>query len=294
MKLFSQKLVIAFIALSIFAVSCKKAEPYPTILPPAQANFLDKQSATYSVLTANSSFKVGVGVTQPANTDRKITINVSSPTGAVAGTHYTITNPVLTMPAGKVIDSVEIKGILGAYTSGRVDTLILTISLPEITPSTYNSTIRVVLRGPCFEGNVNLSAFRGNYKAIETFGAGAPYGPYNTTISAITNTSPTTGTVTVTNIFDAGWGPIQFVLDWTNPLMRTATVVAQAAIPGSNAGDLNPAYNGQTIAVRAFPAVTADNTGTFSACNSTLSLKMQLGVTGVGFFAPIYTVNLSR
>jgi hypothetical protein len=123
----------------------------------------------------------------------------------------------------------------------------------------------------------------------ETFGTSA-YGPYNTTISAVTLTSPTTGTITVTNIWDNGWGPITFTLDWTNPLATVATVVPQNAIPGSNAGDLSATYAGQTVAVRAF----AGQPGTFSACNSVFTLRMQLGVTGVGFFGSLYTVILRR
>jgi hypothetical protein len=193
-----------------------------------------------------------------------------------------------------VIDSLEIKGVLARYLSGKKDTLILTISQPDVTPSDYNRTLRLVLRGPCFEGDVSRSLLLGAFKAIEVFGTNAPYGPYNTTIPSFTTTSPTTGVITVTNIWDNGWGPIQFNVDWTDPANRIVTVVSQAAIPGSNAGDLNSTYAGQTVAVRAFLTPTAANTGTFSACNSTFTLRMQLGVTGVGFFGSVYTVNLKR
>ncbi|MBC7934633.1 MAG: hypothetical protein H7Y86_04640 [Rhizobacter sp.] len=278
----------------VFAISgCDKYDPYDTVIPPTQAHFMSKTILTYQILTAGTSFKVPVGITNPSNVERKVTVNITSAT-ATAGTDYTVTNPVLTIPAGKVIDSLEIKGTFTSYQNGEKDTLILAIIQPDIDPSSYNDTLRLVLRGPCFEGDVTRSALLGNFRAIETFGTGAPYGPYATTVPTFTTTSPTTGVITVTNIWDNGWGPIQFNVDWTDPANRIVTAVAQAAIPGSNAGDLNALYAGQTVAVRAFVTPTAANTGTFSACNQTFTLRMQLGVTGVGFFGSIYTVNLSR
>ena len=146
----------------------------------------------------------------------------------------------------------------------------------------------------CREANVVLSDLTGDYdNTNETLGTSA-YGPYTTTISSAVATGPTTGTIVVENIWDNGWGPITFNLDWTDPNNRTATVVDQAAIPGSDAGDLNPANAGTTISVRVPPSALSATPGTFSTCGQTFQLKMQLGVTGGSYVNALYTVNLER
>jgi hypothetical protein len=280
--------IAGFMALAVLMfASCKKTE---ITIPPEQAHFTNLASGSYFITGPTVTYKIPVGVTTVSNVDRNFAFNVSSPTGAVQGTHYTLNKTVATIKAGQAIDSIEVRGILAQYTSGRKDTLVFTITEGGKS-SQYNQTFTLLMRGPCFEGDVDLDALRGTYtKTTETFGTGAPYGPYVTTISAVNKLTATTGTITVTNIWDNGWGPITFLLDWTNPTARTAVPIAQTAIPGSNAGDLNATYNGQTIAVRPF----ANNPGTFSACNGTFTLRMQLGVTNLGFFAGLYTVNMAR
>ena len=141
----------------------------------------------------------------------------------------------------------------------------------------------------CFEGDVDLNALLGDYnKTNETFGI-TPYGPYTTSISSVNQLTPTSGTIVVENIFDFGWGPITFTLDWSDPNNRTVIVVAQSS-GIADAGTLSGAYAGEEVAVRPF----AGQPGTFSACKGTLTLKMQLGVAGLGYFGELYTVNMAR
>jgi hypothetical protein len=272
---------------------CKKENTL--VVAPAQVHFVGNRNQSYSITTNPATpYKITIGTTDVSSSDRTITVNVSSPTGAVEGTHYTLSGlsgKTLVIPAGKATTEVTVQGVLAQYNSGRKDTLMFVLSSPSVDPAKFSDTVKLLLRGPCFEGDVDLDAFVGAYNnTVETLGAGAPYGPYTTTISSVTKLTATTGTVTVTNIWDNGWSPITFTLDWTNPASRTAIVVAQTAIGGSNAGDLSATYAGQTVAVRPF----AGQPGTFSACNGTLTLRMQLGVTGVGFFGSLYTVNMAR
>lgn len=282
-------------SLLIILASCNKNNEYNLVTPGSYAHFLGAKFQSYSITSATTAaYTVSLGTTDVAATDRTVTFNITSPTGAVKGTHYTLstTGNTITIPAGQATADIKVQGVYAQYTAGRKDTLVFTISSPSIDPAKFQDTVKLTLRGPCFEGDVNLNDFKGTYAhTTETFGTGAPYGPYVTTISAVNQLTATTGTVTVTNVFDAGWGPLTFTLDWTDPNNRTATVVAQTAIPGSNAGDLSSTYAGQTIAVRPF---ASGNVGTFSACNGTLTLKMQLGVTGVGYFSNLYTVNMAR
>jgi hypothetical protein len=292
-KIFKNIIYILVVMIAFTATSCKQNEQIITT-PEDKAHFTFVQGGSFSVLPTSLTYKVPVGVTTVANVDRTVAFTVTSPTGAVAGTHYTINKTVATIKAGQATDTIIVTGILPPYAAGRKDSLTFTINDPSLKAFPTNSTYKLYMRGPCFEGDTDLAALnglKGSYaNTNEVFGTG-PYGPYTTTISAVTLTSPTTGTITVTNIWDNGWGPITFNLDWTNPAATTTAVVPQAAIPGSNAGDLNATYAGQTIAVR---ALATNPTGTFKACTSEFVLRMQLGVTGVGFFGSLYTVTLKR
>jgi hypothetical protein len=278
----------------VIFTACNKNKEYETTSPGSYAHFTGATLQTYSIPTATTgTYTVTVGTTDVSAQDRTVTFNVTSPTGAVKGTQYTlsVTGNTVVIPAGQATADIKVQGVYSQYTSGRKDTLVFSLSSPSMDPAKFQDTVKLALRGGCFEGDVILNNLKGTWAhTVETLGTGAPYGPYTTTISAVNQLTPTTGTVTVTNIWDNGWSPITFTLDWTDPNNRTAIVVPQTAIGGSNAGDLNSAYAGQTVAVRAF----AGNPGTFSVCNNTLTLRMQLGVTGVGYFASLYTVNLAR
>ena len=92
----------------------------------------------------------------------------------------------------------------------------------------------------------------------------------------------------MTNIYDYGWNPAKFVLDWTNPAARTAIPLPQSGI--GDAGTLNSAYAGRDISLRPL----AGQPGTFSICKQTLNLTMQVGVTGLGWFGTPYFVNMAR
>jgi hypothetical protein len=299
------KFLLPVIAILMFVMTgCDKTKLYDNAFPSPEAHFVGAAAQNYSILSATQApYIITVGTTDVASTDRIVTYKVTSPTGAIGGTHYTIANGnttgTVTIPAGKATADISVQGLYTPYNAtGRKDTLVFTISEPSLKASSFLNTVKLALRGPCFEGDVTLTNFTGAWKAIEQFGTGAPYGPYNVTIPTVVSTGPTSGTITVTNIFDASWGPIQFNLDWSNAASRTVLAIPQTAIPGSDAGDLNPAYAGQTIAERPFTTPvytgTGANVGTFSACNNTITLRMQLGVTGLGYFANIYTVNLTR
>jgi hypothetical protein len=289
----------SLVVLLAVTAGCDKTQLYDIKTAEPEAHFTGAKDQRYSVLTNPApAYVIRVGTTDVSNADRTVTINVTSPTGAAAGNQYTLggigAGNTVTIKAGQALDSFTVTANFASYTTGRKDTLVFTVAEPSVKRAAFQDTIKLAIGGPCFEGDITatiLNGLRGNYSNTrETFGAGAPYGPYLTSIPTATLTSLTTATIVVNNIWDNGWGPITFNLDWTDPVNRTATVVAQNAISGSNAGDLSATYAGQTVAVRPF----AGQPGTFSACNSTFTLRMQLGVTGVGFFGSLYTVNMGR
>lgn len=295
MKLINKTSFVALMALMIYSISsCDKTVPYDIVVAPAQVHFLGERIQTYPVRTNPVPvYEIKIGTTDVASVDRTVTYKVTSSTGAVAGTHYTLSpGNTVVIPAGQAVGVIPVQGILSGYPVGRIDTLIFTLQEPSIKAAGFSDTVKLAIGDICSEStSFVLNSFLGTYaNTNEIFGT-STYGPYTTTISSVTSTGPTTATIVVTNIWDNGWGPISFTLNWTNPLAKTVTVIPQAAIPGSNAGDLNPIYTGQTVAVRPF---ATGNVGTFSSCAGTFSLKMQLGVTGLGYFSPVYTVNLAR
>lgn len=296
MKLIN-KLSFLVISALVFAISgCDKSKLYDVTVAPSQAHFVGEKIQAYPV-RANpvAVYEVIVGTTDVAAFDREVTFNVTSPTGAAAGVQYTLgtTGNKVIIKGGKALATIPVQGILAGFPALRIDTLVFTLKIPSLKPSIFFDTVKLAIGDICGEANpFSINSFLGAYaNTIETFGTGAPYGPYTTGIASITPLTSTTATIVVTNIWDNGWGPISFTLDWSNPLSKTAKVIAQAAIPGSNAGDLNAIYAGQTVAVRPF---ATGNLGSFLSCTGTLSLKMQLGVTGVGYFAGVYTVNMKR
>lgn len=297
MKLLLNRIFVPAIAILLFVMSgCNKTKPYDVSVAPAQAHFTTENAQIYSVVTDPAPvFNLQVGTTDVSTSDRTVTYTVTSPTGAVPGDQYTIDNSgTVTIPAGKSIGTIDIRGNYASYTGVRKDTLIFTLSTPSLEISAFMDTIAVVLTG-CSEGLTNLDELTGDYNNTnETFGTSA-YGPYTTSISSFVDLSPTSGSIVVENIFDDGWGPITFLLDWSDPNNTTAIVVPQNAIAGSDAGAISSTYAGQTVSVAVPVASLSATPGTFSYCRQTFTLKMMLGVTGVtGFFNALYTVNMAR
>ena len=299
MKFFNKLFLSGLVAMTFILAGCDKEKPYDVTIPPPLAHFIGGTTQIYPVVDDPApSYTVTIGTTDVTNSARSVTYNISSPTGAQAGVQYTVTGAgTVTIPADSTRASFTVQANYAEYASGRVDTLILSLARPSVDVADFQDTIRLVLAGPsgCNEAIPDLVTLEGNYaNTIETLATNPPYGPYVTAISSVTPTSPTTALIVVENIWDNGWGPIEFNLDWTDPINRTAIVVDQAAIPGSDAGDLNPTYAGQTVAVRAPSATLSPTPGTYSYCSQTFTLKMQLGVTGLGFFNALYTVNMAR
>ncbi|MFN4314677.1 MAG: hypothetical protein ACK4E0_10315 [Chitinophagaceae bacterium] len=278
------------VALAVMT-GCDKNEPYDVITPPDGLHFTGAETQVYDVVVNPApAFAINIGATTVSSSDRTVSVNITSSTGASSGAQYNIVGGnTVTVPAGEVIGNFAIQANYSAYTTGRIDTLTLALTNPTNTSvSDFLDTVKVIVRGPCFEGDIVLSDFLGTYaNTNELFGTSA-YGPYTTTVSGVASTSATTGTITVTNIFDFGWNPITFILDWTDPSNLIATLDEQSGI--GDAGTINSAYAGLDVSVRA----SAGNPGTFSWCNGTLDLKMQPGVTGLGWFNLVYQVNMRR
>ena len=303
MKFFNNIFLLGCLATMFIMTGCDKTKVYDTTYPPTAAHFTGDSVQRYHVIdtTAVQTYYIGVGTTDVSNVDRIITYTIISTSGAVLGTDYNVTGTgTVTIKAGTSIDSIGIQPNLASYGLGEKDTLIIALTEPSLEVASFQDTVKFIILGiplptSCSEDAVTMSEFLGDYaNTIETFGTGAPYGPYNTTITAATLTGATSGRISVTNIFDTGWGAIEFLLDWSDPNNRTAIVVPATAVPNSDAGDLNPTYAGQTVAVKVPSAALSSTPGTYSFCDKTFTLKMQLGVTALGYFNALYTVTMAQ
>jgi hypothetical protein len=283
------------VGLSMFTIiSCKKNNLVvdQDVVPPSFARFLRSTTTdtltTYFIRDNNAPLKLPIGLTTVSDKPRTIQFTYTSRT-AVQGAQYTAPTS-LVIPAGKAVDTLTIAGIFAGYNSTRVDTLDITISTAGEVPSTsytYQYKHRVIMRKLC---DVNLNALLGDYKNTNELWGTSAYGPYTTKVLSVTPISATKGRIVVGNIFDYGWNPITFELDWTDPLNTKTTVISQTS-GIADAGTLSATYAGGQVAVR---PLAATPTGSFNACDQTIILNMQLGVAGVGYFANLYTVTMKR
>jgi len=254
------KLVTACVFFIAIVVGCKKDTAVET--PPEIAHFTNQTGGTFFVTAVGAKFKIPVGFTTVSGQDRTITVAVTSPTGAVAGTQYTLSASTVTIPAGKAVDSITVTGNFTSYNNtGRKDTLVFTIQQAKGgNADDYNSVYKLFMRGPCFDGDVTLTDIGGDY--TKTFENGS-YGPYTTTISGLTLTSATTGTGTLDNLYDF-FGPVTINFDWTDPFNTKAEIPLQIT-------DQNYAA-GQPFYVRTKPGAS----NKFSVCNQKLAFILDV------------------
>lgn len=272
---------------------CKKETALE--IAPEYAHFNGTQSGNYSVTAPGIVYKIPIGTTTVSSFDRTINVSVSSPTGAVQGTHYSLNKTSFVIPAGEAVDTLVVTAVHSQYTAGRKDTLLFEIAgsdkgglggLPE------NSRYTLLVRGPCFEGEIAtaLQDLLGDYNNTrDTLSGAFTYGPYKTTVKSVTMVTPTSARIVVANIYDEGWNDLTFTLDWSSITDRTLSLETQNA--GGNAGSLfGAAFNGMPYGITPVTGLT----GTFSYCNQTLTIKAHIGVYGVGYAPNIYTVKMSR
>lgn len=284
MKKYNAYLSAVLLFMVVLLTNCNKRDAYTTITPPAQANFLNATSGTYYVTNdPNSQFKIPIGVTTVSNSARTVTVSVTSPTNATAS-QYTIPSTTVTIPAGKAVDSLTVKGIFAGYAGTRPpDTLVFTINGGDAAASDYNNVYKLVLRKSC---DVVAATLSGNYSQSTDFynGAASTRPKYTGNISNWVATSATSATVNIKNVgstSDNGWGYVTAAggfsvtdpvitpgltatLNWANPANLTVTIPLQ-----------NYFNDGSGVS-------TIQGTGTFSACDNTFTIVCTVKYAGNG------------
>jgi hypothetical protein len=264
------------IAGTVFLASCKKEVNDDLLEVPAYSEF-GTPNLTGRYFVPNSpthTFKIPVGITNVSSSDRTIQLSYTSPTGAVAGTHFTAPTSIV-IPAGKALDSLGIHGIYANYPVGRKDTIKVRITGGDVDVNSYNNEYTVVLERYC---DVVLSSLTGAYtqtRHLNSLGAG-PVGPYTVTFSNPVSTGPTSGQLTVNGLRLAGFGlpmdPIVFNLDWADP--ANFKVIIDNEYSG---WDYDP---GQPIIL----VNTSGINSTFSSCSQTYTLTVDFLVDN--YFGP--------
>lgn len=273
------------VLLVIFIIACKKNTVIITN-PPLQSSFAGNAGGAYYIKNdPNSTFKVPIGLTTISDKDTKITVAVNSPTGATAGTQYTLPSTTVTIPKGKVEDSITVKGLFAGYPGSRRDTLNFTISGGDIPATGYNNTYTLIMQKYC---DVLLTAFNGSYSQCNDIYQGTAFGPYAANIVSATSTGPTSAKLVIKNFGAAGFGPfgatdssftrgITVNIDWSNPAKFTTTIPSQQLYK-------DPTYGDATI--------KAVGTGSFSSCDNTFTFNYTVTVA-LGSFGN-FTTTMSK
>jgi hypothetical protein len=213
---------------SLFSVGCNKHDSYQA--PPIVAHFTNRTGGDL-VVALGTRFAVPVGVTLPSSAARTVSYTITSPTGAVAGTHYNISGTIGSLPLApnRVVDSLIVTAVASQYAgTSRIDTLVIAIrSNGDFGPADYNATYRLVLKATC---DINPAQLVGAYtRTLEQPGLASQYGPYTTTVSTpTTNANGTSGTIRIANIYDDGWAAVTANINWANPAAPTITIPLQA------------------------------------------------------------------
>ncbi len=288
------------ILLVVFAQCSKPASNLS--LPPTLVHFIGDRTQSYQIASDPAPvYKIQLGITGVSSEARTISFDVSSPTGAVPGTHYSIVGGnTIEVPAGQATAEITVQGIYAPYTSGRKDTLVFSLREPSLSPASFSDTVKLVLRGPCFDGDIGdaeLEGLLGNYDNTTDAGF-SDWGPYRSTILSVTRLTATTARAVIRNVWDDGFGNVNFILDWTDPANTTIKVESPTITP-ADAGILSSTYDGMNLVIADHPSPGAASNN-FSVCSGRLNLRYRLGVYDpgsnriLGYFSVVVTTIMQR
>src|SRR5215203_6099716 len=115
MKKFQTLSLVAGAAMLMMG-SCKPKDSDYHTDPEYFAHFANKSISYFYVQNVpNAIFKIPIGITTPVANDTKVTVSVSTNTGATAGVQYNVPSTSVTIPAGKTTDSLVVQGIFAGF-----------------------------------------------------------------------------------------------------------------------------------------------------------------------------------
>lgn len=262
--------IIAIAGLLFSAAGCKKEK---TTIPPTFAHFDFISSGDYYITQdGNSAFKIPIGLTAASDGDKTIQFTISSPSGAAEGQQYTLARKSITIPAGKVTDSLVVKGLYNGYPVGRVDTLIFKITGGDVNAIATSNEFTVYLQRYC---DVDMADFSGQYTA-QDYVDGEPDGsPYPVDLTSVGSTGASSGTLSLEGLFGI---PVPFTIniDWNDPSNFTTEVPTQPWFVDGTYGQTTLRPNGK---------------GSFSSCKNSFRIEYELTVAAGSFgkFSTVFT-----
>jgi len=266
-KILSSFIMIAAV-LTVAMVSCKKSVSLS--IPPANSQIAYEDNSTknfYVLSTApGDQYKIPIGITTPL--DKPVTVQLSYTSAtAVSGTHYTAPATVV-IPAGKIVDSITVKGFFNNIPAGVSHRVVVRISGGDLPSLSGRDSAVVVLRRYC---SVNPASLAGNYNTVETSQYNG-VSNYVMNISNVTSTSATTATASINNIWDASI-TANVIFDWTDPsnfkvLLNPISQITQ--------------YTSSGMGV--FISQASGTSNTFSSCANTVTMNFRLVRSDGGIF----------
>ncbi len=252
-------------ASSILGTSCKKKD----ITVPPFVSFFTATSGNYIIAEPSSIYKIPIGLTQPSDGNKTVTISVASSTGAVEGTHFTLNKKTFSFIKGQAIDTLVVSGIQSQYLAGRTDVIEFTIAEGDGSHSaTLSKKFTLNVQGPCFDGDIdNINVIAGSFANSTD-----PDEPkYTATITDMTLLTTTTATAKVGNLW-AWFGPVTINFDWTDPNNTIVSIPVQQT---------NRTYAaGQPFLIRTTPGTVSK----FSVCDQEITIIADLLVDN--YFGP--------
>lgn len=243
--------MLILVVLSIM-VSCNKNKEYPIITPPLQASFTGLSTANFGISNAVPvpTYKLPIGLTTTSAQDTKVTISVTSPTGAKEGTQYNIPNKTLTIPAGQALGYLDITSTYDAYKNDRIDTLVITIKNDNgVTPSDKNNVLKLVVNKFC---PFNADAMSGAFTVVTD-----EWGDY-----------ATGATITVSKV-DATTVSFKYAANNAKPILIKVSSKNVTSVAKQEYGDYGAANGGP------FSAASIASAGNTTApCDGTISVKL--------------------
>ncbi len=259
--LFSVIAVLTVIS-SLF-YSCKKAG---VVTPDKEVAFFATTgpSAIYRMTSATQIYKIPLGLTKIPGGARTITVAVTSPTGAVQGTQYTLNKTSITFDNAKIVDTIVVAAAYPLYQGSRIDTLKFSFTNAADGIPSLSNTFTLIVRGPCLEADMAMVDLLGNY--TKTFENGS-YGPYTSAFTGNTAITSKSAKTILSNIYDNAISA-EAVLNWSVSGSFTITIAAQPT---------PYAVGGLPLFVRSVGA------GTFVYCTQRFTIPMEL-YTSAGIY----------
>lgn len=247
---------------SLLITGCKKQG----IATPNQevASFAKSSDSYFITNSPGSEYKIPVGLTAFPNADRKITFTVTSPSGAVAGQQYNLGSTTVTIPAGKTVDSISVKGLFSGYPTGRKDTLIFKITGGDVKAMSGSDQFTLYVQKYC---PVDLNQFTGTYNIQDYYG-GAPDGPPYTVNITPGTASGTAGYILISGLWGATSPNVRVNLDWSNPANFITSIPTAPWYVHSTYGQIT---------------IRPNSTGAFSSCDNSFTIGYEATVSAGSF-----------